>query len=618
MKRLLYLFCLLIFLSASYETVFAQDWILSEFIENHSHGVHYKGNPKIVDSPYGKAVSFNGQGDGIFLDQMPLSGLRQFTIEAIFKPESGGNFEQRFFHCGEIGGDRVLLELRATQTEWYFDAFIKCGNSKEALIDPELKHPLDQWYHVAFVVDNGKLSTYINGKKELDMTVESAPIKTGKTSFGVRLNKQSWFKGVIKQFRITPKALDTREFITLAEPAKPRILISTDIGGTDPDDFQSMAHLLMYSDRFDIEGLVSSPSFGDGHKEAIFHIIDLYEKDLPKLKKGMKSYITPNRLRELCKQGRHGGAPLKGYTSATEGSDWIVECARKKSNSPLWVLVWGGLEDVAQALHDAPDIADKIKVYWIGGPNKKWSVNSYVYIAENFPNLWMIENNASYRGFITDNKNPDEYNTGYYDKYIREAGHLGEDFINYYKGVVKMGDTPSLLYMMNGDPENPLEESWGGSFEKSGFSPRTIFDRNTTINDTVAVYSVIEFHLNGPKVDIPIDTACITLRVDKQDWDGYYLGEGKYIVKYSPKATATLTYEITSDLPGFKEQKGVFVVNNTWPGTIKPTDYTLGDNWYTDKQALDLYENQWQGSKTVSKWRNEVLKDWGTRWELLK
>lgn len=51
---------------------------------------------------------------------------------------------------------------------------------------------------------------------------------------------------------------------------KPRVLISTDIGGTDPDDNQSMAHLLMYSDRFEMEGLVSSPSYGDGSKEEIF------------------------------------------------------------------------------------------------------------------------------------------------------------------------------------------------------------------------------------------------------------------------------------------------------------------------------------------------------------
>ena len=50
-------------------------------------------------------------------------------------------------------------------------------------------------------------------------------------------------------------------------PPKLRVLISTDIGGTDPDDNQSMAHLLMYNDCFDIEGLVSSPSFGSGSKE---------------------------------------------------------------------------------------------------------------------------------------------------------------------------------------------------------------------------------------------------------------------------------------------------------------------------------------------------------------
>ena len=43
-----------------------------------------------------------------------------------------------------------------------------------------------------------------------------------------------------------------------------RVLISTDIGGTDPDDNQSLAHLLMYSNEFDLEGLVSTPSFGSG------------------------------------------------------------------------------------------------------------------------------------------------------------------------------------------------------------------------------------------------------------------------------------------------------------------------------------------------------------------
>jgi hypothetical protein len=51
------------------------------------------------------------------------------------------------------------------------------------------------------------------------------------------------------------------------------VLVSTDIGGTDPDDFQSMVHLLVYADLFDIEGLISSP-FGPGRKGHILEVID--------------------------------------------------------------------------------------------------------------------------------------------------------------------------------------------------------------------------------------------------------------------------------------------------------------------------------------------------------
>ena len=40
---------------------------------------------------------------------------------------------------------------------------------------------------------------------------------------------------------------------------RPRVIVSTDIGGTDPDDFQSMVHLLLYADVLDLEGLISSP-----------------------------------------------------------------------------------------------------------------------------------------------------------------------------------------------------------------------------------------------------------------------------------------------------------------------------------------------------------------------
>jgi hypothetical protein len=84
-------------------------------------------------------------------------------------------------------------------------------------------------------------------------------------------------------------------------PAKPRVLISTDIGGSDPDDNQSLTHLLMYSDQFQIEGLISSPSYGQGSKQEILRMLALYEQDLPKLAQHQKGLATPHILRSVTK-----------------------------------------------------------------------------------------------------------------------------------------------------------------------------------------------------------------------------------------------------------------------------------------------------------------------------
>ena len=413
---------------------------------------------------------------------------------------------------------------------------------------------------------------------------------------------------------------------------RPRVLISTDIGGTDPDDNQSMIHLMMYSDLFQIEGLVSSPSFGNGSKEEILRMIDLYAKDYPQLKQHNPQLMSPESLRLLCKQGRRGLMPYIGYGESTEGSEWIIQQARKECNEPLWVLVWGTLEDVAQALHDAPDIVEKIRIYWIGGPNKKWGANSYAYITHNYPNLWIIENNATYRGFITDNEkmeliekykgieqSSNRYGSGYYNYAMKGNGTMGADFLNYYKGVVKMGDTPSLLYMMHGNPYNPQGESWGGSFEPIKYSSRRTFHRQTNERDTVPVYSIVEWFFKGPrKKSISEGEACFTATIDKQQWTGYYLGKSTYVLRYCPKAPAKLTYKISSAIPQLNGLQGSFVVDDKWPGKPHPDDYKLGENWYSDCSDRTLYEGKWQGVKTQRKWREAILEDWAQRWSWLK
>ena len=421
------------------------------------------------------------------------------------------------------------------------------------------------------------------------------------------------------------------------QTSKPRVLISTDIGGTDPDDNQSLAHLLMYSERFDLEGLVSSPSFGSGSVSEIYRMIDVYEQDLPKLKQHVQGLMEPEALRQLVKQGRTSELPPCGYGEPTEGSEWIVQQARKNDPRPLYVLVWGCLEDVAQALHDAPDIAPKIRVYWIGGPNKKWGVNGYCYIVEHFPDLWMIENNTTYRAFIYDSKNQDKYNMGFFETFIKDSGHLGHDFASYYKGNPKLGDTPSLLYMMKGDPTQPEQQSWGGKFVKCSRTPRSVFYGATTATDTAQICGIIEWQLRGPiRPDIAIDSACVTLDIRKQQWKGYYKGDGLYVLRHSTYYTGTLDYTITSTIDGFAPITGQITVENTWEGPTpapipaeaptrslsrregRDTDYKVGSQWWTDSYAPADYWHNCAGAQTQRIVRDEIMEDWGQRWLWLR
>src|SRR5690554_6384038 len=142
-----------------------------------------------------------------------------------------------------------------------------------------------------------------------------------------------------------------------------RVIVSTDIGGTDDDDFQSMIHYLMYADQFETQGLISSPH-GDGRKEDILPLIDSYEQDYEKLIARSNNFPTPHHIRSVHKQGALCMVRLKGGQESTEGSDWIIECARRDVEKPVWDLLWCRLVEVHHALHDAPDIADRIRVYW--------------------------------------------------------------------------------------------------------------------------------------------------------------------------------------------------------------------------------------------------------------
>lgn len=191
-----------------------REWLLAHLLREKQNVVEISGNPQLVSSPYGEAVSFDGICDAIFLNEMPLKSLQEFTVEMIFKPDTNAPFEQRVLHVGESKQDRMLLEIRAVDKNWYFDGYACSGTNKKALMDEKLIHPLEQWYHVALVVTPKSLTTYVNGEKELNEDFTFLPIETGQTSFGVRLNKVFWFKGAIYKIRISPKQIEPKDFMT--------------------------------------------------------------------------------------------------------------------------------------------------------------------------------------------------------------------------------------------------------------------------------------------------------------------------------------------------------------------------------------------------------------------
>lgn len=210
---------LLLFLALLWaETVFAQqkqaiELFPAKLLQEHPTDLTINGAPQLIDSPYGKALYFDGLDDALLLDRLPLNGLSSFTVELIFAPDTASPFEQRMLHIGEDRGDRMLLELRAVDGHWYFDGYAASKTNKKALIDETLTHPLGQWYHVAFTVEADRLTTFVNGKQELTEAFSFLPILSGGTSIGTRIDKRSWFKGSIYQIKISPRILKPTEFM---------------------------------------------------------------------------------------------------------------------------------------------------------------------------------------------------------------------------------------------------------------------------------------------------------------------------------------------------------------------------------------------------------------------
>lgn len=272
---------------------------------------------------------------------------------------------------------------------------------------------------------------------------------------------------------------------------RPRLLVTTDISTLtadrgEPDDTQSLVRLLLYSCDIDVEGLIASSTMEKGrvaHDEYIRTVVRAYGQVQGRLAQHHPAFPTEEALQARVKRGNGDyGMAHVGPGHDSEGSDWIAAAVDSPDPRPLWVAVWGGTTELAQALWrvsaerseaEVRRFASRLRVHAIADQD-----DTAPWIRERFPDLLYITNRHVFRGMY---KGGDQslVTRDWVRRYVTEGhGPLGAAYPNYDGGDpwgqvkgVKEGDTPSFLYVVpNGlsDPEEPTWGSWGGRFTGQG------------------------------------------------------------------------------------------------------------------------------------------------------
>ena len=349
--------------------------------------------------------------------------------------------------------------------------------------------------------------------------------------------------------------------------SEPRVFVTSDLGGTDKDDAQSMIHALLYANEIDFRGFIWNET-GDSTLDPGTHfkaILDAYETDLPNLRKASADY--PDRATFGARNGGKGWLYTDKWSSVVSSEKVkppvqkiIDEANRASPSDPLYILGWGRMHDAAYALRRAPSIVPNVRLITIAG-QKQGDGDAYAWLRSavandpSYRNLWWIDMAETFRGFYvtsSGSSNPGA-NLSWVKEKVEGKGALGTLFHRTYcydlygsndgsasVDGLKMGDTPSLLRVV--DPTNrddPGGDNWGGRFVRDSAIGPNIWVDSKASGDRLGSY-------DGSRTVYQHREASWGDMAKRFDWAS---GAGGATVSTGSQSTGSETSPETGELP---------------------------------------------------------------------
>ena len=302
---------------------------------------------------------------------------------------------------------------------------------------------------------------------------------------------------------------------------KPRVIVLTDITN-EPDDEESMVRFLVYSNEYDVEGLIATTSVWLRDKtrpEKIRERIEAYGKVRKNFLKHAPGYPTAEHLLSVTKAGLpEFGMEGVGPGKDSEGSRHIIEVVDRPDERPIWISIWGGANCLAQALWDIKytrsteqldAFVSKLRVYTISDQD-----NSGRWMRITFPNLFYIVTPSEvghheyYKATWTGISGDRQYKNGPFHKFelvdnpwleqniIKGHGPLGALYPKL--AYIMEGDTPSFIGLISnglGSRNSPSYGGWSGRYVlcQTYAETRPIWTSARGAQDTVVAENGLEY-----------------------------------------------------------------------------------------------------------------------------